>query len=65
MSDRKLFLFGVKMKKDIKKTVRFSEDEFKLIEVKLKENNLDFASLVREALLKQKIKFPLNSIISM
>lgn len=31
--------------------------------MKLKENNLDFASLVREALLKQKIKFPLEKEI--
>lgn len=51
------------MNKNIKKTVRFSEEEFRLIEMKLKENNLDFASLVREALLKQKIKFPLEKEI--
>ena len=33
----------------------FSEERiWVLIEMKLKKNNLDFASLVREALLKQK-----------
>lgn len=51
------------MSRDIKKTIRFSFDEYKIIEPKLKDNNLDFTSFARKALLNQKIKFPLEKEI--
>ncbi len=46
------------MPKDIKKAVRFSTDEYKIIERKLIDNNISFSVFARNALLNQKIKFP-------
>lgn len=57
------FYKELNVSRDIKKTIRFSFDEYKIIEPKLKDNNLDFTSFARKALLNQKIKFPLEKEI--
>lgn len=57
------FYKELNVSRDIKKTIRFSFDEYKIIESKLKDNNLDFTSFARKALLNQKIKFPLEKEI--
>ncbi|KAB7886415.1 hypothetical protein GA417_05550 [Poseidonibacter ostreae] len=51
------------MSRDIKKTIRFSTDEFKSIEIKMKNYDIDFATFSRKALLNQKIKFPFEKEI--
>lgn len=48
------------MTKDIKKTIRFSEDEYQTIKLNLEKNNLDFSTFARKALLNQKIDFPIK-----
>jgi len=48
------------MTKYIRKTIRFSEDEYQTIELKLVKNNLDFSTFARKALLNQKINFPIE-----
>lgn len=48
------------MTKYIRKTIRFSEDEYQTIELKLVKNNLDFSTFARKALLNQKINFPIK-----
>lgn len=49
------------MKKQIKKTVRFDEDEYKLIEAKLKVLELNFSSFARNTLLNKKVKLPIET----
>lgn len=46
------------IQKNIKKTIRFSEEEYKSIAKKLIECNITFTDFARKALLHQKIKFP-------
>lgn len=41
--------------RDIRKTIRFSEDEFSEIEHKLKEHNLTISELARASVLNKKI----------
>lgn len=48
------------MSKQIRKTIRFSEDEFAQIEAKLKEHNLSFSEFSRGAILRKKIKTKLT-----
>jgi len=48
------------LSKDIRKTIRFSEDEFSQVEEKLKEHNLTFAEFGRGAILNKKIKTKLT-----
>jgi hypothetical protein len=49
------------MSKDIRKTIRFSEDEFENIQEKLSEHNLSFSEFSRGAILRKKIKTKLDS----
>ena len=49
-------LRGVKMAKDIRKTIRFSDDEFLKIQDLMSEHNLTFAEFARGAILRKKIK---------
>jgi len=48
------------MPKNIRKTIRFSDDEFAEIELKLNEHNLTFAEFARGAILNKKIKTKLT-----
>jgi hypothetical protein len=48
------------MSKYIRKTIRFSDNEYKNIQMELEKNNLDFTTFARKALLNQKIKFPIK-----
>jgi len=48
------------LSKQIRKTIRFSEDEFTQIEDKLKEHNLSFSEFSRSAILRKKIKTKLT-----
>ena len=45
------------MTKDIKKTIRFSSEEYEIIEKQLNENGISFSSFVRKILLNKKIKY--------
>jgi hypothetical protein len=47
--------------KNIRKTIRFSADEFSQIEEKLNEHNLSFAEFARGAILRKKIKTKLTT----
>ena len=42
--------------KFIKKSIRFSNEEFKLIEEQREKTNLDFTSFCKSAILKKKVK---------
>ena len=44
------------MAKKIRKTIRFSDDEFVRIETLMSEHNLTFAEFARGAILRKKIK---------
>lgn len=44
------------MAKEIRKTIRFSDDEFAKIEQMMSEHNLTFAEFARGAILRKKIK---------
>ena len=44
------------MAKDIRKTIRFSDDEFLKIQDLMSEHNLTFAEFARGAILRKKIK---------
>lgn len=46
--------------KQIRKTIRFSPTEYEKIETQLNDLNIDFATFARKALLKQKIKLPIE-----
>ena len=48
------------MAKEIRKTIRFSDDEYAKIETMLKEHNLTFAEFARGAILRKKIKTNLS-----
>ena len=48
------------MSKEVRKTIRFSEDEFADVEAKLKEHNLSFSEFARGAILRKKIKTKLT-----
>lgn len=48
------------MAKEIRKTVRFSDEEYSRIEPKLKEHNLTFAEFARASILNKKIKTKLT-----
>lgn len=45
-----------KMPKEIRKTIRFSDEEYSKIEKMMNEHNLTFAEFARGAILKKKIK---------
>jgi len=47
--------------KNIRKTIRFSADEFSKVEEKLIEHNLSFAEFARGAILNKKIKTKLTT----
>jgi len=46
--------------KNIRKTIRFSVVEFEKIEQQLQDNNLDFSTFSRSAILKKKINLPIE-----
>ena len=48
------------MPKEIRKTIRFSDDEYEKIEKMMNEHNLTFAEFARGALLRKKIKTNLS-----
>lgn len=48
------------MAKEIRKTIRFSDDEFEKIEHLMNEHNLTFAEFARGAILRKKIKLPIE-----
>lgn len=48
------------MPKNIRKTLRFSEDEFVMIQQKLDLANITFSDFARSAILKKKIKLPIE-----
>jgi predicted transcriptional regulator len=49
------------LKKEIRKTLRFSEEEFAKIEEVLTEHNLTFSEFARAAILRKKVKTKLTS----
>ena len=49
------------MKKEIRKTIRFSIDEFNNVEKVLSEHNLTFSEFARSAILNKKVKTKLTS----
>ncbi len=48
------------MAKEIRKTIRFSDDEYEKIEKMMNEHNLTFAEFARGAILRKKIKTNLS-----
>lgn len=48
------------MPKDIRKTLRFSKSEFELIQQQLEKSNITFSDFARSAILKKKIKLPIE-----
>jgi len=48
------------MAKSIRKTIRFSEDEYSKISNELKKADIDFSTFCRSAVLKKKIKLPIE-----
>ncbi len=48
------------MPKNIRKTIRFSADEFAEVEAKLNEHNLTFAEFGRSAILNKQVKTKLT-----
>jgi len=48
------------MAKSIRKTIRFSEDEWSNISQKLEKHHLDFSTFSRSAILKKKIILPIE-----
>lgn len=48
------------MAKEIRKTIRFSDDEYSKIEKMMNEHNLTFAEFARSAILRKKIKTNLS-----
>jgi len=49
------------LSKKIRKTIRFTEDEFAKIEEVLSEHNLSFSEFARSAILRKKVKTKLTS----
>ena len=48
------------MAKDVRKTLRFSPDEFAKIQQELKTANVSFSTFARSAILKKKIRLPIE-----
>lgn len=48
------------MAKNIRKTLRFSEDEFDKIQLELEKSNVTFSNFARSSILKKKIKLPIE-----
>ena len=48
------------MAKNIRKTLRFSEDEFSIIKKNLDNADISFSTFARSAILKKKIKLPIE-----
>lgn len=48
------------MAKSIRKTIRFSEDEYSKISDELKKADIDFSTFSRSAILKKKITLPVE-----
>lgn len=48
------------MPKDIRKTLRFSQSEFELIQQQLEKSNITFSDFARSAIFKKKIKLPIE-----
>lgn len=48
------------MAKDIRKTLRFSKEEFDKIQLELEKSNISFSDFARSAILKKKIKLPIE-----
>lgn len=48
------------MPKNIRKTLRFSENEFAMIQQKLDLANITFSDFARSAILKKQIKLPIE-----
>ena len=48
------------MAKSIRKTIRFTEDEYALIQQELDKTHISFSTLSRSAILRKKIKLPIE-----
>jgi len=48
------------MPKDVRKTLRFSAEEFAQIQAELERANISFSTFARSAILKKKIKLPIE-----
>ncbi len=48
------------MPKDVRKTLRFSAEEFAQIQAELDRANISFSTFARSAILKKKIKLPIE-----
>jgi len=48
------------MAKDIRKTLRFSKEEFDKIQLELDKSNISFSDFARSAILRKKIKLPIE-----
>ena len=48
------------MAKAIRKTIRFTEDEYALIQQELDKAHISFSTLARSAILRKKIKLPIE-----
>lgn len=48
------------MPKDVRKTLRFSADEFAKIQQELETANVSFSTFARSAILKKKIRLPIE-----
>ena len=48
------------MAKDIRKTIRFSQAEFDNIQLELDKSNISFSDFARSAILRKKIKLPIE-----
>ena len=48
------------MPKDVRKTLRFSVEEFAQIQAELDRANISFSTFARSAILKKKIKLPIE-----
>ena len=49
-----------KMAKDVRKTLRFSPEEFAQIQQELESANVSFSTFARSAILKKKIRLPIE-----
>lgn len=48
------------MQKDVRKTIRFSQSEFEIIKKELEKSNITFTEFARSAILRKKIKLPIE-----
>ena len=53
-----------KMAKDVRKTLRFSPEEFAQIQQELESANVSFSTFARSAILKKKIRLPIERELS-